>query len=80
LINTFFSRVLFDDWRAEFPEVLVNECAYLQNQHDLINGEHYSESFKRMDLRNFSELRNKIYNDLNIDPDQSYYELSKKWF
>ncbi|WP_025141875.1 hypothetical protein [Pedobacter jeongneungensis] len=66
------------DWSAEFPEVLANECAYLQNQHDLINGEHYSESFKRMDLRNFPELRNKVYADLGLDPKKSYYELSKE--
>jgi len=66
------------DWSAEFPEVLANETAFLQNQNHLISGEHYSESFKRMDLRNFPELRNKVYSDLNLDPEKSYYELSKE--
>ena len=66
------------DWSAELPEVIANETAFLQNQNHLISGEHYSESFKRMYIRNFPKLRNKVYSDLNLDPEKSYYELSKE--
>jgi hypothetical protein len=66
------------NWSAEYPEVLANECVYLQDRTDLISGQHYSDSFREMDLRNFPELRNKIYTDLGIDPSKSYYELSKE--
>jgi hypothetical protein len=31
-----------------------------------------------MNLRNFPEQRTKVYNDLKIDPEKSYYELSKE--
>ncbi|MCQ9639495.1 hypothetical protein MP478_08835 [Chryseobacterium sp. WG14] len=44
----------------------------------MVSGEHYSDSFKEMDLRNFPELREKVYRDLNLDPNISYYELSKE--
>ena len=65
-------------WSAEYAEVLANECVYMQNRNDLISGEHYSESFKEMNLRNFPKQRTKVYNDLKIDPEKSYYELSKE--
>ncbi|BAP31476.1 uncharacterized protein CHSO_2439 [Chryseobacterium sp. StRB126] len=65
-------------WSAEYPEVLANECVHLQGREDLVSGEHYSDSFKEMDLRNFPELRDKVYRDLNLDPNISYYELSKE--
>jgi len=63
---------------AEFPIVLANQAAYVQGYSDMVEGFHSEKSFAKMDLRNFPELRNKVYNSLNIDPDKSYYELSKE--
>lgn len=66
------------NWSAEYAEVLANECVHLQGREDLIAGEHYSDSFKEMNLRNYPQLRNKVYEDLQLDPGKSYYELSKE--
>ncbi|GGE45628.1 hypothetical protein EV200_104449 [Pedobacter psychrotolerans] len=62
---------------AEFPIVIANQAAYIQGQNTIVEGFHSEKSFLKMDLRNFPELRNKVYSDLNIDPKKSYYELSK---
>lgn len=63
---------------AEFPIVIANQAAYSQGQNAIVEGFHSEKSFLRMDLRNFPELRNKVYSDLNLDPEKSYYELSKE--
>jgi len=63
---------------AEFPIVIANQAAYSQGQNAIVEGFHSEKSFLKMDLRNFPELRNKVYSDLNLDPEQSYYELSKE--
>lgn len=65
-------------WSAEYTEVLANECVYLQDRKDLIAGEHYSDSFKEMNFRNFPEQRSNIYKGLQIDAEKSYYDLSKE--
>lgn len=63
---------------AEFPIVIANQAAYSQGQSAIVEGFHSEKSFLKMDLRNFPELRNKVYSDLNLDPEKSYYELSKE--
>ena len=63
---------------AEFPIVIANQAAYSQGQNAIVEGFHSEKSFLKMDLRNFPELRNKVYSDLNLDPEKSYYELSKE--
>jgi len=63
---------------AEFPIVIANQAAYSQGQNAIVEGFHSEKSFLKMDLRNFPELRNKVYSELNLDPEKSYYELSKE--
>jgi hypothetical protein len=63
---------------AEFPIVIANQAAYSQGQNAIVEGFHSEKSFLKMDLRNFPELRNKVYSDINLDPEKSYYELSKE--
>ena len=50
----------------------------LQNREDLIDGEYFPDSLTDLDLYYHPEIRNKIYQDLGLDPDKSYYELSKE--
>ncbi|MCJ8155726.1 hypothetical protein MKJ01_18380 [Chryseobacterium sp. SSA4.19] len=63
---------------AEFPIVLANQAAYIQGYSDMVEGFHSEKSFAKMDLRNFPELRSKVYTDLGLDPKKLYYELSKE--
>ncbi|AJH15847.1 Imm26 family immunity protein [Myroides profundi] len=65
-------------WSFEYPEVLANECVYQQGKEELISGEFYSGEFENLNLRNFPEMRTKLYEDLGLDPNKSYYELSKE--
>ncbi|MEK6511155.1 Imm26 family immunity protein [Myroides odoratimimus] len=66
------------NWSFEYPEVLVNECVYREHREDLIKTMHFPKYFKKIDLRNFPEIRAKIYADLRLDYNKSYYELSKE--
>ena len=62
----------------EYPVVILDASLAFQNREDLIDGEYYPESLTDLDLYYHPELRNKIYKDLGIDPNKSYYELSKE--
>jgi hypothetical protein len=62
----------------EYPVVILDASLGLQNREDLIEGDYYSESLTDLDLLYHKKERNKIYIDLGIDPDKSYYELSKE--
>ena len=62
----------------EYPVVILDASLALQDREDLINGEYYPESLTDLDLYYHPEERNKIYHDLGLDPNKSYYELSKE--
>ena len=61
------------------PRILLHASLDFQNRRDLIPEDIRRESYLTdTDLRYNQELRNKIYADLGLDPDKSYYELSKE--
>ena len=62
----------------EYPIVILDASLALQNREDLIDGEYFPDSLTDLDLYYHPEIRNKIYQDLGLDPDKSYYELSKE--
>lgn len=61
------------------PLTIANSSLYFQKRSDLIPEEiRWPVYLTDRDLLYNEELRNKIYNDLNINPNKSYYELSKE--
>jgi len=61
------------------PPTIADACLHFQNRRDLIPEDvRWPIYLENNDLLYNQELRNKIYTDLNIDPDKSYYELSKE--
>jgi len=62
----------------EYPVVILDASLGLQGREDLIDGDYYDESLTDLDLLYHPDERKQIYSDLNLDPDKSYYELSKE--
>ena len=62
----------------DYPVVLVDICLALQGKENLIDGEYYHESLTDLDLLHHPKIRTEIYKEIAIDPDKSYYELSKE--
>lgn len=62
----------------EYPVVLVDICLALQGRKNLTEGEYYPESLTDLDLLHHPKMRTEIYKNLQIDPNKSYYELSKQ--
>ena len=61
------------------PLTIANASLYFQNKQDLIPEDIRRSSYlKDQDLIYNPELRNRIYHDLGLDPNKSYYELSKE--
>lgn len=61
------------------PITVAYASLHFQNRRDLIPEDVRRESYlEDNDLYYHPELRRKIYADLNIDPDKSYYDLSKE--
>ncbi|WP_185246558.1 Imm26 family immunity protein [Chryseobacterium bernardetii] len=61
------------------PLTVANASLDFQERRDLIPEDIRRPSYlKDNDLYYNPELRTKIYSDLNLDPDKSYYELSKE--
>lgn len=60
------------------PPILTNTCLYFLNlKHLLPEGKTESYNLKRGDLR-FSEHRPEVYEVVDADENESYYELSKR--
>jgi len=62
----------------EYPVVVLDASLALQDRDDLIDGEYYPQSLTDLDLYYHPKVRQEIYQDLGINPDKSYYELSKE--
>ncbi|WP_347218163.1 Imm26 family immunity protein [Chryseobacterium sp.] len=62
----------------EYPVVILDASLGLQGREDLIDGDYYDESLTDLDLLYHPDERKQIYSDLNLDPNKSYYELSKE--
>ncbi len=61
------------------PRILLHTTLHFQGRRDLIPEDVRRISYlEDNDLYYHPELRTKIYTELNIDPDKSYYELSKE--
>ncbi|WET50002.1 hypothetical protein PYS58_02495 [Chryseobacterium indologenes] len=72
---------IIDNFNSEMyvPATIAYASLDFQNKRELIPEDaRWPEYIKNGDLLYHPELRRKIYNDLNIDPDKSYYELSKE--
>ncbi|SDI39743.1 Imm26 family immunity protein [Chryseobacterium jejuense] len=72
---------IIDNFNSEMyvPATIAYASLDFQNKRELIPEDaRWPEYIKNGDLLYHTELRRKIYNDLNIDPDKSYYELSKE--
>ncbi|WP_441899857.1 hypothetical protein [Pedobacter psychrotolerans] len=60
------------------PRFIGNACLFLQNRADLIPADvRRTDYIRDRDLLYYPELRNKIYAQLGLDPNMSYYELAK---
>jgi hypothetical protein len=67
------------DIRAErtYPTIIGDACLFFQNRPDLITRfvrSHYLAN----DLRRHPELRQRVYAEMGLDPEQSYYELARQ--
>lgn len=66
------------DWLLEpYVGVLGDACLFMQGRKDLIEGFVADEYLIDSDLLYHPELRIKLYEEIDRDPKQSYYELSK---
>ena len=73
----------FDEFKYQIsscvPRILLHASLDFQNRRDLIPEDIRRSSYlKDQDLIYNPELRNRIYHDLGLDPNKSYYELSKE--
>ncbi|WP_068399434.1 hypothetical protein [Pedobacter cryoconitis] len=60
------------------PAIIGDACLFLQDRADLIDVEFRRPVYiKDRDLMYFPDLRNKIYAQIDLDPNLSYYELAK---
>jgi hypothetical protein len=58
---------------------IANVCFNMQGFSNLLKEDYQKdESMAMYDLMYHPSIRNKIYKELNLDPDKSYYELSKE--
>jgi hypothetical protein len=61
------------------PVIILDAALFLQERTDLIPADRRRSSYlKEHDLLYNPALRGKIYSDLNLDAQKSYYELSKE--
>lgn len=63
---------------AESPLVIAHAVLVLQNRRDLIEGYQRDEYLVKGDLLYHPVFRNKIYKDIGINPEISYYDLAKQ--
>ena len=58
---------------------IADICLNMQGLSDLLEEDYQKkQTMKRYDLMYHPSVRKKIYKELNLDPDKSYYELSKE--
>ncbi|MCU0450916.1 MAG: hypothetical protein MUC97_13935 [Bernardetiaceae bacterium] len=60
-----------------YPSIIGNACLFFQNRADLITSFVWPD-YLRNDLRRHPELRQRVYAEMGLDPEQSYYELARQ--